>query len=324
MRYLKKNFVTLFILAAVMFVSCSPKVKTQVLMPAEINLSEYKTVGVADFEEADGDWGRKIASWLENELIEAKVDGKSYFNVLPRAKIDQTLKEHDLPMTSLTDPKIASQLGQLAGLDAIISGIVRSASNNEHIYSLRRPCALLTGHLDLTFQFISTTTGRVEVHKNISQQKVVDSCGIGSPGLVELNYLKEPLSSLAREVVKEFVRKIAPHHATLEFTLKKKDDSPGGSSRKVTKLLAMGSKYAENGDWDSALENFRQAVDLKHDSPAANYNLAVALEVKGELTKAKEYYRRALHLNDESDYSKGVAKISDRLASQRKLEQQLH
>jgi len=41
---------------------------------------------------------------------------------------------------------------------------------------------------------------------------VVDSCGIGSPGLVELNYLKEPLSSLAREVVKEFVRTITPHH----------------------------------------------------------------------------------------------------------------
>jgi TPR repeat len=324
MRYLKRNFATLFVLAAVMFVSCSPKVKTQVLMPAEVNLSEYKTVGVADFEEADGDWGRKIASWLENELIEAKVDGKPYFNVLPRAKIDQTLKEHDLPMTSLTDPKIVSQLGQLAGLDAIITGMVHSASNQEQIYSLRRPCALLTGHLDLSVQFISTTTGRVVVDTKITQQKVEDSCGLGSPGLVELNYLKEPLSSLAREVVKEFVRKITPHHATLEFTLKKKDDSPGGSSRKVTKLLAMGSKYAENGDWDSALEKFRQAVDLKHDSPAANYDLAVAFEVKGELHKAKEYYQTALLLNSETDYSKGVANIKDRLASQEKLEQQLH
>jgi tetratricopeptide (TPR) repeat protein len=252
------------------------------------------------------------------------VDGKPYFNVLARAKLEQTLKEHDLPMTSLTDPKIASHLGQLAGLDAIISGTVHLASNQEQIYSLRKPCAMLTGHLDLTFQFISTATGRVEVHKNISRQKVEDSCGIGSPGLVELNYLKEPLSSLTREVVKEFVRKITPHLATLEFTLKKKDDSPGGHSREVTNLLEMGSKYAENGDWGRALEQFSQAVDLKQDSPAANYNLAVALEVKGELHKAKEYYRRALHLNDESDYSKGVANISDRLASQKKLEQQLH
>ena len=324
MRYLERNFITLFVLAAVMFVSCSPKAKTQVLMPAEINLSEYKTVGVADFEEADGDWGRKIASWLENELIEAKVDGKPYFNVLPRTKINQMLKDHDLPMTSLTDPKIASQLGQLAGLDAIITGMVHSAYNQEQIYSLRRPCAMLTGHLDLTFQFISTATGRVEVHKNITRQKVEDSCGLGSPGLVELNYLEEPLSSLAREVVEEFVRKITPHRTTLEFILKNKDDSPGGSSRKVTKLLAMGSKYAENGDWDSALEKFRQAVDLKHDSPAANYDLAVAFEVKGELHKAKEYYQTALLLNSVTDYSKGVANISDRLASQEKLEQQLH
>jgi hypothetical protein len=320
----KISFVTVSVFLAVMSVGCATKAKTQVLMPAEINLSDYKTVGVADFEATNGDWGRKIGSWLESELIEAKVDGKPYFNVLPRVEIDQTLKEHDLPMTSLTDPKIASQLGQLAGLDAIITGIVHSASNHEQIYSLRKPCAMLTGHLDLTVQFISTTTGRVEVHKNMSQQKVVDSCGIGTPSLVELNYHKEPLSSLAREVVKEFVRTITPHHVTLEFTLKKKDDSPGGYSRQVTNLLEMGSKYAENGDWESALEQFRQAVDLKQDSPAANYNLAVALEVKGKLHKAKEYYQRALHLNDESDYSKGVANISDRLASQRKLKQQLH
>lgn len=114
-RYLKRNFATLFVLAAVMFVSCSPKVKTQVLMPAEVNLREYKTVSVADFDAANGDWGRKIASRVENELIEAKVDGKPYFNVLPRAKLEQTLKEHNLPVTSLTDPKIARQLGQLAG-----------------------------------------------------------------------------------------------------------------------------------------------------------------------------------------------------------------
>lgn len=324
MRYHKISFVTISIFLAVLSVGCASKVKTQVLMPAEINLSDYKTVGVADFEETNGDWGRKIASWLETELIEAKVDGKPYFNVLPRTKIDQTLKEHDLPMTSLTDPNIASQLGRLAGLDAIITGMVHSASNHEQVYSLRRPCALLTGHLDLTFQFISTATGRVVVDTKITQQKVEDSCGLGSPGLVELNYLEEPLSSLSREVVEEFVRKITPHRTTLEFILKNKDDSPGGSSRKVTKLLAMGSKYAENGDWDSALEKFRQAVDLKHDSPAANYDLAVAFEVKGELHKAKEYYQRALHLNDESDYSKGVANISDRLASQRKLKQQLH
>jgi hypothetical protein len=322
MCYHKLSLVTVSIFLEVISVGCAPKAKTQVLVPAEINLSDYKTVGVADFEATNGDWGRKIASRFENELIEAKVDGKPYFNLLPRAKIDQTLKDLDLPMTSPTDPKIVSQLGQLTGLDAIITGTVHLASIHEQIYSLRKPCAMLTGHLDLTVQFISTRTGRVEVDKNISQQKVVDSCGIGSPGLVELNYRKEPLSSLAREVAKEFVRTITPHHATLEFTLKKKDDSPGGHSRQVTNLLQMGSKYAENGNWDSALEQFHQAVDLKQDSPAANYNLAVALEVKGELHRAKEYYQRALHLSKESDYSKGVADISDRLASQEKLKQQ--
>jgi tetratricopeptide (TPR) repeat protein len=226
-------------------------------------------------------------------------------------------------MTSLTDPKIFIQLGQLAGLDAIITGMVHSAYNREQIYSLRRPCALLTGHLDLTVQFISTTTGRVVVDTKITQQMVEDSCGLGSPSLVELNYLGEPLSSLAREIVKEFVRKITPHRATLEFTLKKKDDSPSGFSRKVTRLLEMGSKYAEKGDWDSALEQFRQAVNLKQDSAAANYDLALALEVKGELHKAKEYYKTAFRLDPESDYRMGVAHISDRLTSQERLKQQL-
>lgn len=41
---------------------------------------------------------------------------------------------------------------------------------------------MLTGHLDLTVQFVSTTTGRVVVDTKITQQKVEDTCGLGAPG----------------------------------------------------------------------------------------------------------------------------------------------
>ena len=316
---------SLIALVSVALLSCSSalQVKTKVLMPAEINLSEYKTVAVADFQETKGDWGRKIASWVEDELSKARVDGKPYFILLSRTKLERMLEENNLPITNLGKPKMTSQLKRLGGVDAIITGTVNQAYNSELIYSLRQPCALITGHLNLIFEFISVRTGRVEFRKNINQQKVVDSCGIGGQPLVEYTYNQEPLSSLVKESIREFVRQITPHYSVLELSLKTRDDSLSGSNREINKLLGIGNKYAEHGDWDRALQEFQQAVTVNHDSPAANYNLAVILEIKGKLHEAKEHYETAARLKPEPVYTRAVSQINQRIASQEKIKEQL-
>lgn len=323
MLYMMRTSLIALVLVALLSCSSALKVKTRVLMPAEINLGEYKTVAVADFQETNGHWGRKIASWVEDELSEAKVDGKPYFILLSRTKLERMLEEKNLPITNLGEPKMASQLKRLGGVDAIITGTVNQAYNQELIYSLRQPCALITGHLNLIFEFISVRTGRVEFRKNINQQKVLDSCGIGAQPLVELTYNQEPLSSLVKESIREFVRQIAPHYSALELSLKSRDDSLSGSNRTINKLLGIGNIYAEHGDWDHALEKFQQAVSVNQDSPAANYNLAVILEVKGKLHEAKEHYEAAARLKPDPVYTKAVSHINQLIASQEKIKQQL-
>jgi tetratricopeptide (TPR) repeat protein len=316
---------SLIALVSVALWSCSSalQVKTRVLMPAETNLGEYKTVAVADFQETNGDWGRKIASWLEDELSKAKVDGKPYFILISRTKLERMLEENNLPTADLVGPTMVSQLARLGGVDAIITGTVNQANNQELMYSLRQPCALITGHLNLIFEFISVRTGRVEFRKNINQQKVVDSCGIGGQPLVEYAYNQEPLSSLVKESIREFVRQITPHYSTLKLSLKTRDDSLSGSSKRINKLLSAGNKYAEHRDWDRALEQFQQAVTVNHDSPAANYNLAVILEVKGNLHEAKEHYETAARLKPDPVYTRAVSHINQLIASQEKVKEQL-
>jgi tetratricopeptide (TPR) repeat protein len=323
MLNLNKTALIALVFVALLTFGCGVKVKTRVLMPAEINLSEYKTVFVADFQETDGDWGRKIGLWLEDELSKAKVDGKPYFNVLSRTELERMLKENNLPTIHLAEPKMVSQLARLGTVDAIITGTVIEANNQELFYSVRRPCVQITGHLNLTVEFISVRTGAAEFRKNINQKGVADTCGMESQPLVELSYNQEPLSSLVKESIRQFVRQITPHYSELKLSLKARDDSVSGSGRRVNKLLKIGNKYAEHGDWDRALEQFQQAVTVNHDSPAANYNLAVILELKGKLHEAKEHYETAARLKPEPVYTRAVSHINQRIASQKKITEQL-
>ena len=323
MLNLKRTALIALVFVALLTFSCTVKVKTKVLMPAEINLSGYKTVFVADFQETNGDWGRKIALWLEDELSKAKVDGKPYFNVLSRTKLERMLKENNLPTTHLAEPKMVSQLARLGRVDAIITGTINEANNQELFYSLRKPCVRITGQLNLTAEFISVRTGAAEFRKNINQQGVADTCGMGEQPLVELRYNQEPLTSLVKESIRQFVRQITPHYSEVELSLKTRDDSVSGSPGRVNKLLKIGNKYAEHGDWDRALEQFQQAVTVNHDSPAANYNLAVVLELKGKLHKAKEHYETAARLKSDPLYTRAVSRINQRIASQKRIAEQL-
>lgn len=322
MRYGKISWAAVFVLAVVIFPSCAPKVKTLALMPAEVNLSEYQTISVLDFEAEVGDWGKKIASWLEEELSKVRVEGKPYFTVVSRSKLEQMLREQDLEISDLTAPETSRQVGRLLGLDGLITGSIKAAHTQDQIYTTWRLYVTRTAHLDFTVQVISTETGSSEFSETFTGKKVAEA--FDAEELTELTYHDEPLTSLVKEAIGKFIRKIAPHYATLELTLRSKDDSPAGRSKEVTELLQRGNKYGEKGDWNSALELFRQAVNLQQGSPAANYNLAVVLERNGELHKAKEHYEAAARLKREDDYLNAVAHIRERLACQEQVEQQLH
>ena len=210
MHWPKMTRITVCALVGLLSLSCAPKGKPRVLVPAEFDLSKYKTVAVADFQGQSDEWGKKIASWLEEDLIKVKVEGEPYFKVIPRSRLSEVLENHKLQVKDLADPEIARQVGHLLGVEAIFTGTVIEAHTEQWIYAYRRLGVILTARVKLAAQVVSTATGKVLIDQTVSQIRKEDVTGAAE--VAQKESLDEPLTSCAREAVEKFVRKITPHY----------------------------------------------------------------------------------------------------------------
>ena len=206
----KISLITVWVLVGLLSLTCAPKGKTRVLVPAEFDLGNYRTVAVADFQGQEGEWGKRIASWLEEGLIKVQVEGKPYFEVVPRSQLYEMLENNKLQVSDLADPGIARQVGRLLGVDAIITGTVVEARTDQWIYTYWRLGVILTARVKFTARVISTKTGGVVVDQTISQTRKEDVTGAAD--LATIESLEQPLTSCAREAVEKFIRKISPHY----------------------------------------------------------------------------------------------------------------
>jgi Tfp pilus assembly protein PilF len=59
----------------------------------------------------------------------------------------------------------------------------------------------------------------------------------------------------------------------------------------------LGIAYKHNGDWDRAIEQFREMIRLAPNEPIAHYNLAAVLRSKGQTDAAREEFIAAEKLN---------------------------
>ena len=208
MRYSKICLITVCLLAGLLSLRCAPQ-KSQLMPPAEYDLSKYETVAVADFQGPSDRWAKRISSWLEEDLIKLQEEGKPLFKVVPRSELHQLLENQNLQVSDLADPEISHKVGRLLGLDAIVTGAVIEAQTDKWAYSYWRLYVILTARVNFTAQVISTRTGTVVVNETVSKKKEIDVDGAAD--LADLEYQGEPLNSCAREAVQIFVRKITPH-----------------------------------------------------------------------------------------------------------------
>lgn len=94
-----------------------------------ITKSGKKTIAVVDFTGLQGnvtELGRFLAEELSVELVNAA----SGFSVIDRAHLKSILAEHKLSISGIADPKAVKKLGQIAGVDAIITGSVTPLENS--------------------------------------------------------------------------------------------------------------------------------------------------------------------------------------------------
>jgi TolB-like protein len=110
----------------------------------DIASSGKHNISVADFTDLQGnvtELGRFIAEELSTNLV---VEAKG-FNVIERMQLKVILQEHQLNTTGLIDPATVRKLGQIAGVDALVTGILVPFSDS----------------VRLTAKLLDTSTARV-------------------------------------------------------------------------------------------------------------------------------------------------------------------
>ena len=101
-------------------------------LATSISNSGRKTAAVVDFTDLQGcvtELGRYIAEDLSVALVS---DAKG-FDVVDRTSLKTILQEHQLASTGIIDPATARKLGQIAGVDALVTGTIAPLGETVHI-----------------------------------------------------------------------------------------------------------------------------------------------------------------------------------------------
>ena len=88
-----------------------------------ITASARKTVAVTDFTDLQGNV-TELGRFLAEELSVALAGNARTFEVIDRTHLKALLQEHKLSATGLIDPQTARKLGQIAGVDALVTGTI--------------------------------------------------------------------------------------------------------------------------------------------------------------------------------------------------------
>jgi len=310
--------------------SCAaPKTALRVIRPAEVDMSDYRKIAVADFQ-GPGRSGSQAASILTSEIFKS-----GYFELLERQQMKKILEEQAFSLTGAVDVATAAEIGEMLGVQALIFGEVTSYSvedlegtekvkkkvwtgeyekdkDGNIIYEknilgmkykkkkykeefVDEPYVVRSASVAVNFRVVAVETAELLAIKSNSSNYNKKATGTDQIG--KLPAKESILENLSRKVVDTFVRQIAPFYATIT----KKFEKGSGASKQAIKM-------AQNGLWDKALEIFQREAQI-HPKPENYYNLGVCYEALGRYDMAEKQYETALSLKAKDLYIKAVADI---------------
>jgi len=92
-------------------------------MSENIARAGKKTIAVVDFIDLQGNV-TELGRFLAEEFSVALSGTEKGFEVVERTQLKAILKEHKLVLTGIIDPSTAKKLGQIVGVDALITGTI--------------------------------------------------------------------------------------------------------------------------------------------------------------------------------------------------------
>jgi len=101
-------------------------------MAKDIADAGKKTIAVADFTDLQGNV-TELGRFLAEEFSVALAGAGTRFEVVDRIHLKSIIREHKLSATGMIDPKTARKLGKIAGVQALITGMVTPFGDNVRV-----------------------------------------------------------------------------------------------------------------------------------------------------------------------------------------------
>jgi TolB-like protein len=105
---------------------------TAAALAAKIAASGRKTVAVVDFTDLQG-CVTELGRFMAEDISVALLENAKGFDVIDRTNLKILMQEHKLASTGIIDPATARKLGQVAGVDALITGTISPLSDSVHV-----------------------------------------------------------------------------------------------------------------------------------------------------------------------------------------------
>jgi len=148
-----------------------------------------KRVAVINFEDRAG-YGHNVGRGVSDMLVTALVESDQ-FTVIEREELDEILKEQGLGQTGLVTPQSAAQVGQLLGVQRIITGSITEFGSKENkvgggIGGFNLGVSTTTARVTVDIRIVNVNTGEIVLAKSAEGED--SSTGLDNVGVEDIDF----------------------------------------------------------------------------------------------------------------------------------------
>jgi len=148
-----------------------------------------KRIAVINFEDRSG-YGHNIGQGVADMLVTSLVESQKFI-VIERAELDEILKEQGLGQTGLVTPQSAAKVGQLLGLQRIITGSITEFGSKQDkvgggIGGFDIGVSTTTARVAVDLRIVNVNTGEIVMAKSAEGED--SSTGLDNVGVEDIDF----------------------------------------------------------------------------------------------------------------------------------------
>ncbi len=289
---------TIAFIVIFMITGCSPSIVLTVQRPAEVNLSEYKTIAIGDFVGERGT--RTLYSINIEEALTYQLFKTGAFDIVERRKINRLLEEHNLSLSGLVDETSTVEIGKLLGSTVLIFGRISKneykeetsrsdeqedfEGNKYHVYYRSGSYSL-----GVNIRLVDVNTGKILFTKTFeASRRARTSAKDKAAPVIDMNKL---FRECVDDIGSQFARMIAPYDERVRVRFEKDRDLPE---------LDLAISQIRVGDWHDAINTLRSATTKTgiddNIRAKALYNYGLIIMYDGQFDEAIDAFRMAMQM----------------------------